>query len=352
MKAEDREQRLDEVLAAYLEARAHRWQPDRQRLLQAYPDLADELAAFFADEDLVDGVVVPLRSEGCTPPSGALTLLEIQQEPGEAPPGWPRLQGYQILEEVGRGGMGIVYRARHLALNRTVALKMILRGAHAADASLDRFRAEAEASARLNHPHIVQVYEVGECDGLPYLALEFCNGGSLDAQLDGTPLPALDAARLVETLARAVQAAHEKGLVHRDLKPANILLVQHEDRGSKVEDPGEAPPDRRSSVLAPRSAGPSILFPKIADFGLVKHMDAASRTASPRPKPPGTKQNWPWPGITSSQRDHLSGTGNTATCTRSSPAINAPSAVIPVRFGVWRLAPTGNGWRAAVMTTP
>jgi serine/threonine protein kinase len=134
--------------------------------------------------------------------------------------------------------MGVVYKARQRGLKRVVALKMILSGAHASEADRVRFRTEAEAIARLQHPHIVQVHEVGEHDGKPFFSLEFCAGGSLDRKLDGTPLPPKEAARLVETLARAVQAAHEKNVIHRDLKPANVLLS--EDGQPKITDFGLA----------------------------------------------------------------------------------------------------------------
>jgi WD40 repeat protein/tRNA A-37 threonylcarbamoyl transferase component Bud32 len=146
--------------------------------------------------------------------------------------------GYELLGEIGRGGMGVVYKARQSKLRRTVALKMILGGGHAGAASLDRFRTEAEAIARLQHPHIVQIYEIGEHAGLPYFSLEFCAGGSLEKKLGGTPLPPRPAAALVEALARAMQAAHDKGIIHRDLKPANVLLA--EDGTPKITDFGLA----------------------------------------------------------------------------------------------------------------
>jgi WD40 repeat protein len=159
----------------------------------------------------------------------------------------PPVPGYKILAELGRGGMGVVYKAQQEGLGRLVALKMILKGVHAGVAELTRFKAEAEAIARLQHPHIVQIHEVGEYAGLPYFSLEFCPGGSLDKKLQGTPLPTSEAAALVEMLARAIHAAHEQGVIHRDLKPANVLLV----------------------------AGGT---PKITDFGLAKRLDQTGQT--------------------------------------------------------------------------
>jgi serine/threonine protein kinase len=155
------------------------------------------------------------------------------------------IPGYAVLGELGRGGMGVVYKAKQLKLNRVVALKMILAGVHADAAHLTRFRTEAEAVARLQHPNFVQVFEVGEHGGVPFLSLEYCPGGSLARKLDSTPLPPREAAGLVEQLARAMQAAHDQQVIHRDLKPANVLLAAD---GT----------------------------PKITDFGLAKKLDDAS----------------------------------------------------------------------------
>jgi serine/threonine-protein kinase len=155
----------------------------------------------------------------------------------------PAVPGYESLRELGRGGMGVVYQARHAALNRMVALKMILAGLHAEAATRNRFQTEARAIARLQHPHIVQIYDVGEYDGKPFVALEYVEGGSLLHKVAGTPQPEAVAARLVEQVARAVHYMHQRGIVHRDLKPTNVLLTMD---GT----------------------------PKIADFGLAKMLDA------------------------------------------------------------------------------
>jgi serine/threonine-protein kinase len=140
-------------------------------------------------------------------------------------PALPRIPGYEVEAELGRGGMGIVYRARHLRLNRLVALKMLLGSPYAGPQDLARFRREAEVGASLRHPHIVQVHDAGEHDGRPYFTMEYLEGGSLAQRLDGTPQPARQAAALLATLAEAVEVAHQGGIVHRDLKPANILLT-------------------------------------------------------------------------------------------------------------------------------
>jgi tetratricopeptide (TPR) repeat protein len=163
--------------------------------------------------------------------------------------------GYDILAELGRGGMGVVYQARHTALKRLVALKVILSGDFASREQVDRFRGEAEAVARLRHPNIVQIHEIGEARGCPFFSLEFVEGGSLARRIAGTPQPPRPAATLVITLARAMHAAHQAGVVHRDLKPANVLL----GRKPAAAETGE-----------PTLEG---VEPKISDFGLAKRLD-------------------------------------------------------------------------------
>jgi serine/threonine protein kinase len=150
----------------------------------------------------------------------------------------PLVPGYEVEAVLGRGGMGIVFRARHLRLNRLVALKMLVAGTYAAPHERARFQREAEAVARLKHANIVQVYDIGDSDGRPYFTMEYLESGSLAHKLAGTPQPVRHAAQLVATLAGAVQAAHERGIVHRDLKPANVLLA--EDGTPKITDFGLA----------------------------------------------------------------------------------------------------------------
>jgi serine/threonine-protein kinase len=137
----------------------------------------------------------------------------------------PRVPGYEVESLLGRGGMGVVFRARHLRLGRVVALKMTLGGAYAGPDELERFQREAEVVARLRHPHIVQIYDIGDSEGRPYFTMEYVAGGSLAERLAGRPQPPREAAALLATLAEAVGAAHQAGIVHRDLKPANVLLA-------------------------------------------------------------------------------------------------------------------------------
>ena len=178
--------------------------------------------------------------------------------------------GYDILEELGRGGMGVVYKARDRRLQRLVALKMVLAGAHVGQVGLARFRAEAEAVAKLLHSNIVQIYETGEHEGRPYFSLEYVDGGSLAQRIIESPPTPRAAAKLVETLARTMDVAHQRGIVHRDLKPANILLANIDSQStvvrSRESDSGSVPANHWSRQTVP----------KIADFGLAKRVDEDS----------------------------------------------------------------------------
>src|SRR5436190_13067406 len=131
---------------------------------------------------------------------------------------------YELLEEIGHGGMGVIYRAPDLTVNRIVALKMILAGPFASERALKRFQAEAEAAAQLDHPHIVPVYEFGRVEGRLFLAMKLVEGRDLVKQLDAAPMDARPAAELIDAIARAIHYAHQRGILHRDLKPANILI--------------------------------------------------------------------------------------------------------------------------------
>jgi serine/threonine protein kinase/WD40 repeat protein len=183
-----------------------------------------------------------------------------------------RIAGYQVLGELGRGGMSVVYKARQRRPSRLVALKMILAGAHASAERRARFLSEADAIAKLRHPQIVQIYEVGQHEGVPFLALEYVQGGSLAQRLGGKFLLPRQAASLLEQLARAVHYAHGQGIIHRDLKPGNVLLDEVE-AGGLEEQNTPLVSDSSFRIL------PSSLLPKITDFGLAKQ-DRVDLTAT------------------------------------------------------------------------
>src|SRR5260221_5510987 len=234
---------------------------------------ANGFAASFSDTDL---------TRTCHPGVGDDSPAAAADRP------MPSIPGYTIEGVLGCGGMGVVYRARHLALKRTVALKMVLAGGHASPRELIRFRIEAEAVARLQHPNIVQIHEVGEADGHPYCALEYIEGGSLANRLGSPPFATNEAASLVEALARAMQLAHSRNVVHRDLKPANVLLAPNPK--SEIRNPKqiriakEANPkpgsgqvadleDSGSGIVADFEFRVSDFIPKVADFGLARQLD-------------------------------------------------------------------------------
>lgn len=200
---------------------------------------------------------------------------------------------YELLDEIARGGMGVVYRARQMRLGRIVALKMIRSGQLAGDEEVRRFHAEAEAAAQLDHPNIVPIYEVGEANGQHFFSMGFVDGQSLQEHLANGPLESRAAARIATTLAEAVQYAHDQGIIHRDLKPANVLMagghipplakggsggvgkteyVGGGGSASKRGKPGESTLSQGGSTSS--HAGPTI--PKITDFGLAKRTEAES----------------------------------------------------------------------------
>lgn len=212
------------------------------------------------------------------------------QEPGahSSPSHWPVVADFQILGELGRGGMAVVYKARQISLNRLVALKMVLAGAH--ESVLGRFRTEAEAVARLQHANIVQIFAIGDHEGQPFIVLELVEGETLAQRLNGTPQRPTAAAALVEALARAMHVAHEQGIIHRDLKPSNILLKTKATAPEQTTPPrpvGGANPLWKAVTGGPsagvrptgeitRGSGLEVAdygVPKIADFGLAKLID-------------------------------------------------------------------------------
>ncbi len=242
-----RQARLDEVLARYMEV-LDRGEPGaRERFLADHPDLADDLRSYFEGSDELQRLTWPLRPFAPASAGGtARTATEA------APPlplaGRIRYFGdYELMEVLGRGGMGVVYRAQQLSLGRPVALKMVLAGPLASPAERHRFRLEAEAAAGLDHPNIVPIYEVGEHEGYPYFSMKLIEGGSLADRPAERAVEPRVAAALVQKVARAVHYAHLRGVLHRDLKPANVLL---DDRGE----------------------------PHVADFGLAKVVGVAGPT--------------------------------------------------------------------------
>jgi WD40 repeat protein/serine/threonine protein kinase len=242
------------------------------RHLELCPDCEERVRRW---DDLADGAIQALRR--AAPPRESPSTVDLS--PGTVELGadgrtaptneMPSPAGFTVLEELGRGALGVVYKARQHHPERVVALKCLLGGAHSGLEQRARFLAEADAIARLNHPHIVQVHAAGEYQGLPFLCLEYLGGGTLEEKTGGFPQPPRAAAQLVELLARAVQHAHEHGVIHRDLKPANILLS---DEGRVTSDEqkraASSPPTPPESSLVTRHW--SLGTPKISDFGLAR----------------------------------------------------------------------------------
>jgi tRNA A-37 threonylcarbamoyl transferase component Bud32 len=233
----EREERLNEVLAAYLRASEAGQAPGLQELLAHHPDLADEIEIFLANRAQIERLAHSLHGARPAASSGSsetLTFAE-EQDSGASLLG-KRLRyfgDYELMQEIARGGMGVVYKARQVSLNRVVALKMILTGQLASATDVQRFHTEAEAAANLDHPNIVPIFEVGEYEGQCYFSMKLIEGGNLAQAMAGGRGAGVGkdgqrkAAALVATVARAVHHAHQRGILHRDLKPANILIDTH-----------------------------------------------------------------------------------------------------------------------------
>jgi serine/threonine protein kinase/tetratricopeptide (TPR) repeat protein len=268
---DDKDGLLDLIYHEVLLRTARAESPQLNEYLGRFPQFTEELRLQFEVHEAMDeSAARRIDTPREAPSTGAGRAVTAERSRAH-----PVITGYEILDEIGRGGMGVVYRARHLGLNRVVALKMVRAGPHAAPEELRRFRGEAELVAGLQHPNITQIYDVGEHEGLPFFSLEYVSGGSLAQRLAGRPQEFRAAAALIETLAHAVHYAHEHGVVHRDLKPANVLL---EGPGFRVRGSGEeeiqASAMLRGYALNPE---PRTLNPKITDFGLAKRLapDAA-----------------------------------------------------------------------------
>ena len=264
----EREERLATLIEEFLETAKRGGTPDIDAAAQAHPELAAELRELWATVQIAEGVGRQSRSSPAqaerSPRSASGETVDLQAQLsspealnrgpasgeealGDAP---PQFADYELVEELGRGGMGIVYKAVQKSLGRTVALKMMLHGATASELETTRFRGEAEAAAQLEHPNIAPVYEVGSHGGLPYFTMRFIEGPTLSALLVDGPLPTRRAAELLAPVARAIDYAHGRGILHRDLKPANVLL------------------DREG-------------VPRVTDFGLAKRVEGdASLTQS------------------------------------------------------------------------
>ena len=213
------ESRLERVLAEYLRSVDEGRPIDRTTLLAAYPDLADELQSFFRNRDAMARISEPFQGTPAEMPT-----VGFAEHPADAAPRVRYFGDYELLEEIARGRMGVVYRARQVSLNRQVALKMILAGQLASPADVERFQTEAEAAANLDHPNIVPIYEVGQHEGQHYFSMKLVEGGSLAERMPKLLKSPRNAARLLLDIARAVHYAHQRGILHRDLKPANILI--------------------------------------------------------------------------------------------------------------------------------
>jgi WD40 repeat protein/Flp pilus assembly protein TadD len=238
-----------------------------------FPQYASQLDALLSS-GLQAGALAPARNQRAAKGATAETVAQ-SHGPSQASPSnegrrWPEIPGYEILNELGRGGMGVVYKARQLKLNRLVALKMVLAGAHAGPEHLVRFLNESEAVASLQHPHIVQVYEAGSQAGQPYFAMELVEGESLAQKLGGQPLPAEQAAGILAPLARAMHYAHGRGIVHRDLKPANVLLAPNPN--IEIRNPKQIPITKQDNPKQ-KGAAVSELLPKVSDFSLAKRLE-------------------------------------------------------------------------------
>ena len=253
----NRDAELESVIAEYIRGCDAGHEPNRQQILEGHPDLASDLRDFFGNRDQMARMARPF----------------VESEPRPqflTPPETIRYFGdYEVLEEIGRGGMGVIYKAKQKSLDRDVALKMMMDGRLQSPQDVQRFRMEAESAASLDHPNIVPIYEVGEHDGRHYFSMKLVEGGSLSERIRNEPVSLREAARLIEAVARAVHYAHQRGILHRDLKPANILLEGLGARGLGLA-------NSNTALASSRTTNSKPLTPLITDFGLAKRVESDS----------------------------------------------------------------------------
>lgn len=257
----DRDRRLAAALDE-LSARRRRGDSADPAIADVPAELKEELRQLWAAHQLADA----LGPTGSTAPGLAPA--------NEVAPAMPDSFGdFELQRELGRGGMGVVYLARQKSLNRLVALKMILHGALSSESDRARFRAEAGAAAKLVHPNIVTVHEVGEHDGRPFFCMQYVEGETLARRLTQGPLLPKDAAQLIAAIARGIDHAHRQGVIHRDIKPSNVLLCGSQETGTGIRD------EVTGSSARISNSDSRFPFPQITDFGLAKQIDAKLTTS-------------------------------------------------------------------------
>ena len=216
-KDADRDQQLEAIIADYIRACETGSVPNRGEILKRYPEFADELRQFFGQHDRMNQIAAPIRGFGDS--------LAQSVGPGQQ---LSYVGNYELLEEIARGGMGVVYKARQTTLGRVVAVKMIVSGRLASEQDVQRFQVEAQAAAGLQHPNIVSIHEVGQHEGWHYFSMDYVEGRDLSQILRENLLSAKQAATYVRQMAEAIHYAHQQGTLHRDLKPSNILIDSHD----------------------------------------------------------------------------------------------------------------------------